>query len=252
MTTLTLPAGNDTLDMSSFGLAGFVNGSSNAVSLSGVSVVGGSGMNTLNFATNLADPFYQIAVADTGVVTMTTASGSATFSNFQKVQFADVTYDLGSKGNDSIVSTSATGDVLYGLAGNDTLKGGAGADTMYGGSGNDYLLAGKGASQLYGGAGNDTLVSGIGADVMSGGTGHDVFVISAHSTKDVITDFTVSGVNSDKLNLHASGLHVTSLAQLLTHATQSGANTVINIGGHNTVTLDHVTLHTLTASDFIF
>ena len=62
--------------------------------------------------------------------------------------------------------------VIFGLAGNDTIKmpanlnlpveifGGAGNDVLYGGSGNDALVGGSGNDQLHGGAGRDVLIGG--------------------------------------------------------------------------------------------
>lgn len=248
MSTIKLTAGNDTVDVG-FGLSGTVNGVSTPIV--GNTIDGGTGINTMTMSYPTQDPFFQIGTSDAGIVTLTSASGAVNFVNFQKFQFSDVTFDTGSAGADKITSTSARGDVLYGFAGNDILTGGAGADSMYGGSGNDHLIATSGKSQMYGGAGNDTITSGTGTDLMSGGMGHDLFVISAHSTKDTITDFTAAGVNSDVLNLHNSGLKVASFAALHTHMAQVGANVVIHLDSTHTVTLDNVHLASLTAHDFV-
>jgi len=248
LSTITLTSGNDTVKFG-FGLTGSVNGT--PTTLTGNTFDGAGGVNAITDPYSMVNPYFTVSLADTGVVTFTNASGAVGFVNFQKLQFTDVSLDLGTANADTITSTSATGDKLYGFAGNDILTGGAGADTLYGGSGNDHLIATSGHTFMNGGTGNDTLTSGTGVDQMTGGTGHDLFVISAHSTKDTITDFTLTGVNSDVINLHGSGVAAHTFAQLLTHMTQSGKNAVIDLGSHHTVTLDNVSLHSLVAHDFV-
>ena len=86
--------------------------------------------------------------------------------------------------------------IVFGEAGNDTLRGGAGADRLYGGDGSDVLDGGAGRDMMYGGAGNDiyhvdhardvisesggsgddTLAGGRGADTLFGGKGADVLI----------------------------------------------------------------------------
>lgn len=62
------------------------------------------------------------------------------------------------------------------------------------GTGNDLnnvLTGNKGANVLDGGGGDDTLEGGIGNDTLTGGAGHDTFQLK-NSSKDKITDFSVS------------------------------------------------------------
>jgi Ca2+-binding RTX toxin-like protein len=59
---------------------------------------------------------------------------------------------------------------LYGNAGNDRLKGGAGNSILLGGAGDDNLNGGSGRSILIGGAGEDRLVGGSGDDILIGGS----------------------------------------------------------------------------------
>jgi hypothetical protein len=70
-------------------------------------------------------------------------------------------------------------DTLLGLAGDDALDGGTGADSLDGGAGMDSLLGGSEADTLAGGEGNDTLDGGAGADAMDGGAGDDLIVYDA-------------------------------------------------------------------------
>jgi Ca2+-binding RTX toxin-like protein len=69
-------------------------------------------------------------------------------------------------------------DILYGLAGNDTLWGGGGRDRLYGGAGLDDLFSTGNRSILRGGAGMDALTSSGDHSIMYGGAGHDNLVCS--------------------------------------------------------------------------
>jgi len=137
MTTQTLTSGNDAVTLRT-GLHATVNGVSTA--LLGVTVDGGAGTDVLTIGDRYNSSNFNVSIPDTGIVTITTVSGSTSFVNFEQIKFSNLTIDLGGTGNDSITSTSAAGDALYGFAGDDTLVGGAGADTLYGGNGNDTYV----------------------------------------------------------------------------------------------------------------
>ena len=62
---------------------------------------------------------------------------------------------------------------LYGLAGNDFLKGAYNADLIDGGDGNDTIWAWQGNDTLYGGNGNDYIDAGQDHDLVYGGSGND-------------------------------------------------------------------------------
>ena len=166
---------------------------------------------------------------------------------------------IGGAGNDTILAgagnTSEDGgagnDSLAGGIGKDSLAGGAGADTLMAGSGNTREDGGLGADSLVGGSGSDTLAGGAGNDTLTGGSGHDVFVEGAKAGKDQVTDFGVNGVGSDKINLHESGMHFANFNAVMAHFTEVGGNAVLHLGSGNTLTLDHVNEHTLTAHDFM-
>lgn len=102
---------------------------------------------------------------------------------------------------------------LFGLGGNDTLKGGI-ADF----SGNDTLLGGDGDDLLLGEGGDDFLLGGAGNDIYIGGTGVDIFALTSGEGVDVITDFEAG---TDLIGL-TDGL---SFGQI--YRVQEGANTVI-------------------------
>ena len=65
-------------------------------------------------------------------------------------------------------------DLVFGGAGDDTIRTGDDADTIHAGDGNDLVDAGIDADLVFGGDGNDTLVGNEGSDTIHGGTGDDL------------------------------------------------------------------------------
>jgi RTX calcium-binding nonapeptide repeat (4 copies) len=106
---------------------------------------------------------------------------------------------LGTSGDDNINHSNNTDtgkllDLLFGLDGDDTIRGGLGDDSLYGGSGKtgdtgtgqDKLYGGDGGDRLYGEDGNDFLDSGLNivdeendlyGDKLYGGDGDDVLIL---------------------------------------------------------------------------
>lgn len=99
-------------------------------------------------------------------------------------------------------SGQSQGEIIFGLAGNDTIFGGSGNDRISGGSGNDTIhggagdddianlmgdgtiLAGPGNDRVFGGIGRNTIDGGPGDDLLVGGTGPDTLI--GGSGRDVI------------------------------------------------------------------
>ena len=191
---------------------------------------------------------------------------------------------LAGLGGDDLLLGNGGNDILDGGTGNDTLDGGSGVNTasyLSATSGVTVSLAVQGASQNTVGAGTDTLISiqnligssfndtltgdgagnvinaglgndilngGAGNDTLTGGTGSDIFVFASGGGADTITDFTHA--QGDKIDLSGvASLH--SSGQLLASTSQSGADTIIDFGGGDTLTLQNVTATALTLSDFI-
>jgi len=142
----------------------------------------------------------------------------------------------GEDGNDTIlggthndfISGGNDNDVINGNSHIDELHGGSGSDTIYGGQQEDYLL---------GEDGNDFISGDLQNDVMAGGSGADIFFISSGSIgSDIVQDFSIS--DGDRVQV-ASGVSYS--------AYQSGADTIVDVGGGNHLTLANVTLTSLPA-----
>jgi Ca2+-binding RTX toxin-like protein len=101
------------------------------------------------------------------------------------------------------------------------------------------------AATLTGGAGQDVLIA-WGNETLTGGPGADRFVVDSNFTQRAITDFSPG---TDVIELDGSVYH--DFSTLTAHAQQSGANTVITVNGE-VLTLQNVTLGSLSASDFMF
>jgi Ca2+-binding RTX toxin-like protein len=135
------------------------------------------------------------------------------------------------------------------ISGTITFGSGASNYAQLGGEG-EHVVGGAGADTFVGGAGNDTLDGGAGADTLTGGAGSDTFVFKPGYGADTVTDFTPTGAGADVIDL--SGFSALgSFGAVMAHATQSGADTVINLGGGDVLTLQGVTRASLTPGDFV-
>jgi Ca2+-binding RTX toxin-like protein len=79
----------------------------------------------------------------------------------------DVEYIDGTPYNDTMQGAATVTTYLFGLGGNDTMRGQPGATAV------DALIGGPGDDTLDGGPGNDGVHGGLGNDVINGGTGVD-------------------------------------------------------------------------------
>ena len=128
-----------------------------------------------------------------------------------------------------------------GTAGSDTLIGDAGANVMLGGAGGDTLI---------GGGGDDRITGGVGDDVLTGGAGDDLFVFRDGDGADTITDFTAGAASEDVLNLFGVS-RLGGFAAVQNIASQVGADTLLDFGGGDTITLLGVDLAALHPDDFL-
>ena len=188
-------------------------------------------------------------------------------------------------GGDNLMQGGGGADTLDGGAGNDVLDGGPGADTVsYASAGagvvvdlslqatvqvtqgagddvllsfenltgsgfNDRLSGDGGANVISGGAGSDTIAGGAGGDVLTGGSGQDLFVFSPGGGADTVTDFAL-GASGDRIDLRAFTF-ANGIASVLASTTQSGPDTVIDLGAGDSITLSNVVRNSLSVGDFV-
>ena len=109
------------------------------------------------------------------------------------------------------------------------------AGTVDLGNGDDIYVAGQGGrldGTLILGEGNDLIICEHGCGALS------------------IGDFSTGAGSDDVFDL--SGFGFSSLDEVLAHATQSGADVRLSLGGHDLLTLQDTSLSSLSAEDFLF
>ncbi|MFD1882568.1 calcium-binding protein [Paracoccus pacificus] len=87
---------------------------------------------------------------------------------------------LRGNGLEDLLNGGTGNDSLFGLEGHDTLIGGAGNDLLSGAGGDDLLLGDQGDDRLLGGSGNDELRDPGGRNRMQGDAGNDTIRGGAH------------------------------------------------------------------------
>lgn len=140
----------------------------------------------------------EVSVTFTGSEDGTASSGTNTvaFDNIEGVygsNYAD-TINAGVDASGLMIDGRGGNDSIIGGSGADSILGGSGDDTIYSGLGNDTVLGGDGndliddlagvraesfASTVDAGAGNDTVFTGGGSDTILGGAGNDVLQAEA-------------------------------------------------------------------------
>lgn len=140
----------------------------------------------------------------------------------------------GTSGADTFSATSAEGDFIIGLQGNDTINGGPGVDTLNGNE-NDDVLLGSGNDNLFGGQGNDTIfASNIQAnDTLSGNKGNDLLIGSTAESPGVVM---FGGQGNDTLYGQNAGLLFGDLGDDLLFS--NGNTTLVGGGANSTLGLN--------------
>ncbi|MTI44749.1 VCBS repeat-containing protein [Roseibium hamelinense] len=78
----------------------------------------------------------------------------------------------GSTHADELIGTDQS-ELVFGFAGDDSVRANAGSDTIFSGLGNDLVDGGAGNDRIFAGLGNDRITGGLGADYIDGGLGFD-------------------------------------------------------------------------------
>jgi hypothetical protein len=134
---------------------------------------------------------------------------------------------------------------------NDTLqiRGLGGADVIDASG----LAAGQIKLEIDGGAADDVITGSRGNDLLTGGSGNDLFVARTGGAADTIADFIAGAGTPDRIDVRAfAAADIHGISDVLAHATQTGADTVIDFGGGEMLTLRNVTKTDLSADDFVF
>ena len=191
--------------------------------VAGASVVGGTGVDSLNLKA-ASQVGTGVSLANlTGLETITIVDGGDSSTDAAALKGSDIQITTGAYANattkavtlsvnasaldagtvtsdvmgvdDETINLNASGitNVLVSInatggAGADTISGGAGNDVISGGAGNDALTSGNGNNSVDGGDGADTLTAGTGNDSLSGGLGNDKLDLGANLTKNDVVD----------------------------------------------------------------
>jgi Ca2+-binding RTX toxin-like protein len=182
-----------------------------------------------------------ITVAQSGSVTSVTGLPAQVTLDHTDAGLDSLTIE-GGAGNDVIDASSmpAAAPAL-------TLDGGDGDDVLRGGAGNEHLLGGAGDDVLVGGAGDDILDGGAGDDVLIGGAGNDIFLNGEINIQDFQAG---AGGEQDKIDLKGVA-GVTDFASVMAHAHDVGANTQLDFGAGEHITLQNVHAADLHAGNFL-
>jgi Ca2+-binding RTX toxin-like protein len=151
----------------------------------------------------------------------------------------------GGNGDDDLAGGDGN-DNISGGNGNDALVGGRGNDMLNGGNGNDVLTAGAGDDVLTGGNGNDILRGGSGDDYLTGGNGNNIFAFAGGFGHDTVSDFG----HDDRIEFDGGVFQNFGAVQAASH--QAGNDTVITLDAGNSIVLQHVSMSSLHASNFLF
>jgi len=194
---------------------------------------GGTGIDTLSYASSSAAVSVNLQTGITGG----DAAGDS-ISLFENLAGGSNADTLTGDGAANTISGNSGNDTIDGASGNDSLLGGAGLDSIIGGIGNDTLDGGDGNDNLNGGDGADNLYGDLGNDILTGGLANDRFyfntALNASTNLDIITDFSNSGSNTDKIYLSSSiftGLPIGTLSATDFGTAPALGADVVAIGG---------------------
>jgi len=216
----------------------------NAIGGTGADTLWGNGLNNVLRGGGGADSVSGGAGADTLVETSGSnvlrgdegddqISGGSDFDDINGNMGNDTVHGLG--GDDWAVG-GKDNDLLYGDAGSDIVYGNLGNDTCYGGEGDDVVRGGQGDDSVSGDAGGDWLSGDRGNDTLAGGAGADTFNFFAGAGGDRVTDF--NAAEGDKVRIEGGASYAVR---------QVGADTIIDLGGGDTLTLVGVNSSSLPA-----
>lgn len=211
---------------------------------------GGGGGDSLN-ASNNNDEVYGDAGDDTliggagadivnGGIGTDTASYTTSTARIIASLVTNIATGSGHGAGDTLVAI----ENLTGTGFNDILTGNNAANELTGNAGLDVLVGNIGADTLNGGSGTDTLNGGAGSDILNGGADADKFV---YDTLIFGNDQIIGWQNGlDKIDLAVAGLDFSDFTK-----TQNGADTLLSLGGGNSIRFIGINANVIEATDFI-
>jgi Ca2+-binding RTX toxin-like protein len=142
--------------------------------------------------------FYNGAVIDVEIVSV---SGENIKLDFVDPIAPDPLNEIiGTSGKDILRGLSDQPNTILGLAGNDTIYGGALGDTIDGGAGNDRIFAGGGDDLITDPSGKNQVDGGAGFDTLAFDASYESFRVSTKGSTTRITD---SGGSWSSANIEA-------------------------------------------------
>jgi Ca2+-binding RTX toxin-like protein len=207
-------AGPGTLS-ASFNLAQFIH--SEPAPAPDVTITGGTGINHLILYVGPLN----------GVTASNLLINDLVFANWQTQDRVTLN---GTSAGQTIVG-SAVNDRIYGLGGDDFLRGGEGVDTLFGGAGNDGVQLEGDGDLAYGGSGTDIIVIEVDTTVSADidiGTGAGVVGTAQFSGFERI-DFTAQGGTHTVLGAAFDDVFDAYLQAVVTYA-GGGGNEIFRIG----------------------
>ena len=234
--------------------------------------VTGAGASTIASIERLGYSFTAYFKTGSGNDVLITLAGPAnTFADYVQTNGGDDTVTVGG-GNDTIEMGAGGDDLL--IVDYSGYSGGVQTGGNFGGSGLDWsgtyqvnfsgpdyvqftgvarfdIRGAAGADNIITGGNDDLIEGGAGNDTLTGGAGDDRFTFALGDGADTIMDF-VAGAGTDDVIDLSGFANIHTLNDVLAVATQSGANTFIDFGGGDTITLQNVLKANLAAADFLF
>jgi hypothetical protein len=186
-----------------------------------------------------------------------TGDGAADTVTVEGTGGADVIGVTGSGSSADVSGLSAVVTLIHAEGANDVLVVNAGggddqiaAASLFPGMFQLTLEGGAGEDDLLGSSGADVLAGGLDADRLEGGGGDDRFIYRIGDGADEIVGF-VAGAGTDDRVALGSMPQIESFDDVLALATQVGADTVIDFGNGDVLTLRGVVRANLRADDFL-
>jgi Ca2+-binding RTX toxin-like protein len=216
--------GTDTLALSSAG------------SLADVDLTDFTGIEKLTLANGANVVELSAEAKQAGIVSVVGGTGA---DSINASTYSTTALNVSSGGGADNIQTAAGADTIDAGAGNDTIAAGNGANDVIGGAGDDSIVSGTGNDTIDAGAGNDNVSSGTGNDVIIAGSGSDSILAGAGEDDvrfaiDELTSADTVGAGDD-----ADTLTFTSAGTLsdsdLTNVTSS--ENLVLAGGTNAITL---------------